>query len=75
MALGSGLFGWRAFAPGVAGAATLNTAMYTGVALKWLWIVLALYVALARMKLEAVPLLCGLLAAQAGYWAALMRLK
>jgi F0F1-type ATP synthase assembly protein I len=75
IAVGSAVFGWRAFAPGVAGAATLNTAMFTGVALKWLWIMLALYVALARLKLEAIPLLIGLLAAQVGLWAGLFRLK
>jgi hypothetical protein len=33
-------------------APTLTTAMYAGVALKWLWFALALYLALARLKLE-----------------------
>jgi ATP synthase protein I len=75
VAAGSAVFGWRAFRPGVAGAATLGTAMYAGVALKWLWFVLALYVALARLKLEAVPLLIGMVAAQLGYWVGLIRLK
>jgi ATP synthase protein I len=73
VALGSALFGWRAFRPGVAGAARLNTAMYGGVALKWLWFVVALYVALARLKLEAAPLLVGLVTAQLGYWVGLIR--
>ena len=75
VALGSALFGWRAFKPGVASAATLNTAMYAGVALKWVWFALALYVAFARLKLEAAPLLIGMVAAQFGYWAGLVRLK
>ena len=75
VAVGSGLFGWRAFAPGIADAATVSRAMYVGVALKWGWFVLALYVALARLKLEPVPLIVGLAAAQAGYWAGLIRLK
>jgi ATP synthase protein I len=75
VALGSALFGWRAFRPGVAGAATLNAAMYGGVALKWVWFVVALYVALARLKLEAAPLLIGLVAAQLGYWVGLIRRK
>lgn len=75
VALGSAVFGWRAFAPGIAGAATLSTAMYVGVALKWLWFGLALYVALARLKLEAEPLLIGLVAASLGYWGGLIRLK
>jgi F0F1-type ATP synthase assembly protein I len=75
VAVGSAVLGWRAFKPGVAGAATLTTAMYTGVALKWLWLALALYVALARLRLDAAPLLIGMLAAQFGYWAGLIRLK
>jgi F0F1-type ATP synthase assembly protein I len=75
VALGSVLFGWRAFRPGVAPAAVLSTAMYSGVALKWLWFVVALYVALARLKLEGAPLLIGLVAAQLGYWVGLIRRK
>ena len=42
--------------------------MYMGVALKWAWFVLALYVAFAHLKLDAVPLLIGLVTAQFGYW-------
>jgi F0F1-type ATP synthase assembly protein I len=75
VAAGSGVFGWRAFRPGVAGAVTLGTAMYVGAALKWLWFALALYVALARLKLEAAPLLIGVVTAQLGYWVGLIRLK
>ena len=75
VAIGSALFGWRAFRPGVAPAATLNTAMYGGVALKWLWFVAALYIALARLKLEGAPLLIGVVAAQLGYWVGLVKRK
>jgi ATP synthase protein I len=73
VAAGSAVFGWRAFKPGVAGAAVLGTAMYVGVALKWLWFALALYIALARLKLEAAPLLIGIVATQFGYWVGLIR--
>ncbi len=75
VAVGSGVLGWRAFKPGIAGAATLGAAMYAGVALKWLWIALALYVALARLKLGVPPLLIGMVGAQLGYWVGLLRLK
>jgi ATP synthase protein I len=75
VAAGSAVFGWRAFKPGVAGGATLTTAMYAGVALKWLWFALALYLALARLKLDAAPLLIGVVVAQLGYWVGLIRLK
>ncbi|HTV98464.1 MAG TPA: ATP synthase subunit I [Steroidobacteraceae bacterium] len=74
-AVGSALFGWRAFAPGVAGGAVLSRAMYAGKALQWVWYALALYVAFGRLKLEAGPLLIGLVTAQFGYWAALLRLR
>jgi F0F1-type ATP synthase assembly protein I len=75
VALGSALFGWRLFAPGVAGSATLTRAMFGGVALKWAWLIVALYLALARWKLDAGPLLAGVVAAQLGHWAALIRRK
>ena len=75
VAVGTGVMGWRAFKPGIAGAATLGTAMYAGVALKWLWIALALYVALARLKLAVAPLFIGMVGAQLGYWVGLLRLK
>ena len=52
-----------------------RTAMYVGVALKWLWFAIALYLAFARLKLEAAPLLIGMVAAQLGYWVGLIRLK
>jgi F0F1-type ATP synthase assembly protein I len=73
VAVGSAVFGWRVFKPGIAAAATLNKAMYAGVALKWLWFALALYVSLAKLKLDSGPLLIGLVAASVGYWAGLMR--
>ncbi len=75
VAVGSGVFGWRAFAPGVADAGTLGRAMFVGWALKWLWLGLALYVALARFHLEALPLVIGLMGAQVSYWVAMLRLK
>jgi hypothetical protein len=75
VAAGSAVFGWRAFNPGIAGAPVLGTAMYSGVALKWLWFALALYIALARLKLDAAPLLIGIVATQLGYWVGLIRRK
>src|SRR5438309_1517602 len=75
VALGSALFGWRMFKPGIAGGATLAAAMYGAVALKWLWFAVALYFAIARLKLDAAPLLIGVIVAQLGYWAGLIRLK
>jgi F0F1-type ATP synthase assembly protein I len=75
VAFGSALFGWRMFKPGIAAAGTLGTAMYAGLALKWVWFALALYLALARWQLGALPLLAGIAFAQVGYWVGLLRLK
>jgi F0F1-type ATP synthase assembly protein I len=75
VAAGSAVFGWRLFKPGIAGGATIATAMYAGVVLKWLWFALALYLAIALLKLDAAPLLIGIVAAQLGYWVGLIRLK
>jgi F0F1-type ATP synthase assembly protein I len=75
VAAGSAVLGWRVFKPGVAGGARLTTAMYAGVLLKWLWFALALYLAIARLKLDAVPLLIGIVVAQLGYWVGLIRLR
>jgi ATP synthase protein I len=75
VAVGSGVLGWRAFKPGIAGGATLATAMYAGAALKWLWFALALYMAIAWLKLDVPPLFIGMAVAQLGYWVGLIRLK
>ena len=75
VAIGTAVFGWRMFKPGIADGATLSTAMYAGVALKWLWFAIALYLAIARLKLDAVPLLIGIVVAQLGYWVGLIRLR
>ena len=75
VAAGSAVLGWRVFKPGIAGGATLTTALYAGVVLKWLWFALALYLAIARLKLDAAPLLIGIVVTQLGYWVGLVRLK
>ena len=71
-AVGSGLFGWRMFAPGIANAAVLNRAMMAGEALKWLWLILAVWAALTKLQVLPMPLLVGLISAQFGYWFGLM---
>ncbi len=73
VAIGSALFGWRAFRLGAAPAAALSAAMYGGMALKWLWFGAALYVAFARLKLAPAPLLIGMAGAQLGHWMAMLR--
>lgn len=74
-AIGSGLFGWRMFLPGIAPAPVLRRAMYAGEALKWTWTVFALWLALGRWRLAPLPLLLGLIVAQFGYWFGLVGMK
>jgi F0F1-type ATP synthase assembly protein I len=71
-AIGSAVFGWRMFLPGIAPAATLHRAMFAAESLKWLWYVLAIWLALTRLKLMPLPLMAGLIFAQFGYWAGLV---
>jgi F0F1-type ATP synthase assembly protein I len=69
VAVGNVVFGWRLFAPGVAPVGALTRAWYAAEVLKWLWVMVALWLALGPAKLAPFPLLLGLIAAQAGFWA------
>jgi len=75
VAIGSGIFGWRMFAPGIAPATVLRRAMFAGESLKWFWTGLAIWAALARWKLSPMPLLAGLAFGQFGYWFGLVAMK
>jgi len=75
VAIGSGLFGWRMFAPGIAAATVLRRAMFAAESLKWFWTVLAVWAAIARLKLLPLPLLTGLAVGQFGYWIGLVGMK
>lgn len=72
VAVGTAVFGWRMFAPGIANASVLNRAMMAGEALKWLWLILAVWAALTKLGLLPMPLLVGLISAHFGYWFGLM---
>jgi len=61
--VGSALMAWRSFAGGVEGPGIALFRLFGGLALKWLVIVMALYLALARFALPPLPLLAGLGAA------------
>ena len=74
-AVGTALFGWRMFSPGIAPARRLQRAMFAGEALKWLWYVVSIWFCLARLHLSPLPLLVGLIVAQFGYWAGLFKVR
>jgi F0F1-type ATP synthase assembly protein I len=72
VAIGSGIFGWRMFAPGIAPATVLRRALFAAESLKWFWYVLAIWAAFARLQLPPLPLLTGLVFGQFGYWLGLV---
>ena len=67
------LFGWRLFAPGVAPVSTLARALYRAELLKWLAIGAGLWLALGPLALKPLGVLAGVIAAQVGFWLALVR--
>lgn len=75
VALGSAVFGWRMFAPGIASGAVLRRALFAAESLKWFWYVLAIWAALTQLKLPPLPLLTGLAFGQFGYWIGLVGMK
>ena len=75
VAVGTAVFGWRMFAPGIAPAGTLFRAMVAAESLKWIWYLIAMWAALARFKLAPLPLLTGLIVAQFGYWVGMFTQK
>jgi F0F1-type ATP synthase assembly protein I len=74
-AVGNVVFGWKLFAPGVAPVRVLARAAFAGEALKWLWLLLALWGALGPARLPPLPLVAGLIAAQVGFWVGLAILR
>lgn len=68
VAMGNVIFGWRLFAPGVAPAARIARAMWLGEGLKWLWVIVAVWLALTVAELAPLPFFLGLVAAQIGFW-------
>jgi F0F1-type ATP synthase assembly protein I len=71
VAVGNVVFGWRIFAPGIAPVRVLARAVYVGELLKWLWLVLALWLALVPGHLPGLALVVGMMAAQVGFWVGL----
>jgi ATP synthase protein I len=75
VAIGSAVFGWRMFAPGIAPASVLRRALFAAESLKWFWYVLAVWAALTILKLPPLPLMVGLVFGQFGYWFGLVGMK
>jgi F0F1-type ATP synthase assembly protein I len=75
VAVGSALFGWRMYVPGIAAADKLFRAMVAAESLKWVWYVLALWAAFTRLNLMPGPLIVGVVVGQFGHWLGLVAIK
>jgi F0F1-type ATP synthase assembly protein I len=70
IALGNALFAWRLFADGIAPTRRIARSVYAAEVLKWVWLALALYLAIAVLQLASAPLIIGVVAAQVAFWVA-----
>ena len=70
IALGNALFAWRLYADGIAPTRRVARAVYAAEVLKWVWVVFALYLALAVLRLDPLPLIASVIAAQLAFWVA-----
>jgi len=73
--IGTLVFGWTLFQPGIAASGTLARALYRGEVAKWIWVGIALWLALSVAHIEPLPLMTGLIAAQFGFWLGLAWVK
>ncbi len=70
IALGNALFAWRLFADGIAPSRRIARSVYAAEVLKWVWLALALYLAVAVFQLASAALIIGVIAAQLAFWVA-----
>lgn len=75
IAVGNLLFAMRLFGRGVVPARNALHSAYAAEVLKWFWLCLALYVAIAVLKLPFTGLIAGVLAAQFSFWIALIAIR
>ena len=72
IALGNALFALRLFGTGPVPARRALHAAYAAEAMKWVWLVAVLYLAIAVWKLDFLPLIAGVVLAQFAFWLALV---
>lgn len=75
IAIGNMVFAVRMFSRGVAPARNALRSAYAAEVLKWFWLCLALYLAIAVVKLPFAGLIIGVLAAQFSFWIALIAIR
>lgn len=69
------LFAARLFGRGVTPASDVLRSAYAAEVLKWLWLCIALYLAIAVFRLPFPGLIAGVLAAQISSWIALIAIR
>lgn len=72
---GNVLFALRLFGRGVAPTRDVLRSAYAAEVLKWLWLCLAFYLAIAVLKLPFPGLIAGVIAAQVSFWIALIAIR
>ncbi|MGB0133236.1 ATP synthase subunit I [Dokdonella sp.] len=75
IAIGNMVFAVRLFGRGIAPARNTLRSAYAAEVLKWFWLCLALYIAIAVVKLPFTGLITGVLAAQFSFWIALIAIR
>lgn len=75
IAAGNGLFALRLFGRGVEAARDALRSAYAAEVLKWLWLCVALFVAIAVLKLPFPGLIAGVMTAQLSFWIALIAIR
>jgi F0F1-type ATP synthase assembly protein I len=75
IAIGNWVFAMRLFGRGVAPARSALRSAYMAEVLKWFWLCLALYLAIAVFRLPFAGLIAGVLAAQFSFWIALIAIR
>jgi ATP synthase protein I len=75
VAIGNALFAWRLFAGGVAPTHRAMRSVYAAEVLKWFWMLGMFYLAVAVLKVPALPFVVGIIVAQVAFWIAVATIR
>jgi ATP synthase protein I len=75
VAIGNALFAWRLFANGIAPTHKALRSVYAAEVLKWFWMLGMFYLAVAVLKVPALPFVVGIIVAQVAFWIAVATIR
>lgn len=75
VAIGNALFAWRLFAGGNAPTQKAMASVYAAEVLKWFWMLGMFYLAVAVLKVPALPFVVGIIVAQVAFWIAVATIR